>query len=649
MALAMDSHSGPGPGSHLELIQAIVLTAKRRKEKHLRAKRRHHVQPRRPLVSRLIGLETEYATMVADPQSLDQDDLPSARFVYQQICEAIRREQPAVAGVFDREQMFLANGGAVSFESHPSVSSQPGGLVEIATPEVRSPSDLLACQRSIDQLAAEATENSETSFDLRILKNSSDALGHVYGCHENYETEVGSGLNLLVYRGFVLLLWMIQTISLLVAMPLMVVVMGLMGLSRLSRSRKTKTDTADSESSFDENDFGFGSFDDQDLDNEIYDTDTNRSEEFYESMPRWLSWVLVGLLRLVHLPTVFTLTFVAQHIAFRRQRKYLTAMLISRVSLCGAGNLSPDGCFQMSAKAMAVDSVAHMGGFRGERPIYVFGHWLSQYCAKSFFSLGSTKQMFHRRQRMQIALSDSNMSDLAEYVKVGSVSLLLDMIEANYTKGIPIVRSPVDSLHRLASDWNLVTKVPTSLGPMTALQIQKLYLSTARAFVESVPANLRGEAKLVLYRWQELYDGAARFRKNATDTGLAIGRVDWLTKRHLIDSLDTDLLVDDPKLGASETSTHHWSARKKIDLRYHELSEEGYYSMLLESRPELNLVNQEQIDRRRKSPPAGSPAARRGWLIREFGDSDEKMQSEWAYAIIGHGKEKRRVDFFEDV
>ena len=630
---------------------------KRRSDKNLRAKRRRHVQPRRPLVSRLIGLETEYATLVADPQRLSTDDLPSARFVYQQICEAIRREQPTVAGVFDREQMFLANGGAVSFESHPSVSSQPGGLVEIATPEVRSPSDLLACQRSIDQLASDVTTNSETSFDLRILKNSSDALGHVYGCHENYEAEVGSGMMLWVYRGFVLLLWLIQTISLLAAIPLMTIVFGLLGLARWRRSKKIDAvEDPDSESMsdsmldslFDESEFD-SDFSSDTADGFTADGFYDQPEDFYQSMPRWLSGSLVGLLRLVHLPTVITLTFVAQHIAFRRQRKYLTAMLISRVALCGAGNLSPDGCYQTSAKAMAVDSIAHMGGFRGERPIYVYGHWLSQFCAKSFFSLGSTKQMFHRRQRMQVALSDSNMSDLAEYVKVGSVSLLLDMIESDFTTGLPIIHKPVESLHRLTSDWNLVTKVPTNQGPMSALQIQKLYLSTARAFVESVPANLRGEAKLVLYRWQELYDAALRFRENATDTGLAIGRIDWLTKRHLIDSLDPESLADHGLSSASETSTNHWGARKKVDLRYHELSEDGYYYLLMESRPELSLVDDQQIARRRKSPPAGSPAARRGWLIREFAGGDETMQSEWAFAMIGHGKEKRRVEFGEEM
>ncbi|TWT54735.1 Pup deamidase/depupylase [Rubripirellula amarantea] len=569
----------------------------------------------RPLVSRLIGLETEYATLVNDPQNLDREDLPPARLVFEQICEAVQRDQPTVGGLFDSEQLFLASGGAISFESHPSMHSAPGGLVEIATPEVRNPTELLSCQRSIDELASEATFDSETSFDLRILKNSSDALGHVYGCQENYEAEVATGWLLVVYRGFIALLWCMQVISLMVAMPIMLVLISLVGISRLLKSRKDKL-AQETE---------FHDFDDDPLPLD--------NRDVLASLPTWVSGLLIHSLRLVHLPTVLVLGFVAKHIAFRKQRHYLAPMLISRVALCGAGNLDPDGCYHLSPKAMAIDSVSHMGGFRGERPIFVFGHWLAQFCAKSFLSLTSTRSMFAKRQRLQIGLSDSNMSDLAEYVKVASVSLVLDMIECGYVEGLPIIRQPVESLHRISSDWNLVSRVPTSRGEMTALDIQKVYLNLAKRFVDDAPANMLGDAKLVLYRWQELFDAANAFRQNANDIDMAIGRVDWLTKRNLIDSLGEEA---------------HWTDRKKVDLRYHELSEEGYYSMLMESRPDLRLVTAEQIDRRRRSPPAGSPAARRGWLIREFAGSDEPMQSEWAYAVIGRGRKRRRVDFAKE-
>ena len=549
------------------------------------------------LVSRLIGLETEYATLVCDSDDLKREDLPASHFVYSKICEAIRRDQPTVSGLFDQQQMFLANGGAVTFESHPAMHSAPGGLVEIATPEVRSPTDLLACQRSIDTLVSDAAAGSETSFDLRILKNSSDALGHVYGCHENYEAEVANGIGLFIYRLFILLLWCMQVISLIASLPVMAMILVMVGVYRIIRRVEVKS------------------------------TDPN---DLFEIVPRWWSVILVAALRLVHLPTVVVLRFVARHVAFRRQRKYLTAFLVSRVALCGSGHLDHSGLYQMSAKAMAIDSVSDMGGFRGERPIFVFGHWLGQFCAKSFLSLASTRQMLRRHQRLQIGLSDSNLSDLAEYVKVGTVSLLLDMIESRQTKQLPLLKRPLRSLHRIASDWNLVSTVPTSRGEMSALELQRAYFSAAEKFVRSVSFKSRGEAPLVLSRWRELMDAAVNFRKDSRDVEFAIGRVDWLSKRYLIDQLGSDA---------------DWPTRKKIDLRYHELSEDGYFSRLIDGKSDLRLVTDEQIDLRRRSPPATSPASRRGWLIREFANSEEGMQADWSFAVIGRGRHRRRVDF----
>ncbi len=589
--LRLTSQSGPSEPSGNHQADAT------RKSQHRDLPTQH--SPSHPLVSRLLGLETEYATLVADPQDLDHEDLPPSHLVYTQICEAIRRDQPTVSGLFDHEQMFLASGGAVTFESHPSMHALPGGLVEIATPEVRSPSELLACQRSIDALASEAATDSETSFDLRVLKNSSDALGHVYGCHENYEAEVASGIWLFIYRGFIALLWLMQTISLLFTLPLMAITVHLVSLCRYIRGSHPTNDDP---------------------------------HEMLGAVPVWLATLLIGSMRIVNFPTVAVLRFVVRHVAFRRQRRYLTPFLISRVALCGTGNLDHDGRYQMSAKAMAIDSLADMGGFRGERPIFVFGHWLGQFCAKSFVSLASTRQMFHRTQRFQIGLSDSNLSDLAEYVKVGSVSLLLDMIESGVTSGLPRIHQPLAALKRLASDWNLISSVKTNRGDMSAIEIQQTYLNAAQQFVDSTSADMRGEAPLVLERWQELLDAVVLFRRNPTDVASAIGRVDWLSKRWLIDQLG---------------DTAEWTARKKIDLRYHELSEEGYFNQLIESRPELRLVDPETIERRRRSPPPGSPAARRGWLIREFANSDESMQSEWGYAMIGRGRQRRRVEFVE--
>ena len=549
------------------------------------------------LASRLIGLETEYATLILGSHEVESHALPAAQQVYSALCDVIRKDQPTVPGVFDHDQLFLANGAAVSFESHPTMLQKPGGFLEIATPEVHAPSELLTCQRSVDSLAADAAINSRTGFDIRILKNSRDALGHVYGCHENYEAEVAHGFLLLIYRIFILLLWGIQVLSLLASLPVMAAILVVVFACKTIKGQAVAFDKPD---------------------------------DLFDGVPRWVATPLLAILRCVHLPTVLILRFVVRHIAFRRQRRCLTAFLVSRVVLCGTGTLDPNGRYHVSAKGIAIDSVADMGGFNGEKPIFVFGHWLGQFCAKSFYSLGSTWQMFGRKQRLQIGLSDSNLSELAEYVKVGSVSLLLDMIESGHHRKMPRVKSPLQALARITSDWNLVTRVATNRGEMSALDLQKSYLAAAEAFVARVPTVHHGEAPLILKRWRELLDAAVAYRKDAANFSDALGKIDWLTKRAMLDQLGAD---------------SEWTDKKKIDLRYHELSGDGYFNKLVATLPETQLVNQPEIDRRRRSPPPNSPAARRGWLIREFADSEEKLLCDWGFGLIGHGKQQRRVHF----
>jgi len=539
-------------------------------------------------------------------------DLPASAKVYAAICAAIRQDQPTVAGVFDPDQLFLASGGAVTLESHPSLHSLPGGLVEIATPEVSSPDELVACQRSIDELVADAAAAVGGNLDLRVLKNSADALGHVYGCQENYEAVVASGGTLVIYRMLVALLWAMQVVSLLLSLPVLTLAFGVILFRRLQQRRHTSSETAD------------GSVEHSQSDAAPSPT------EMFETLPQWVRHGLMGLLRLVYLPTVFLLRLVARHVAFRRQRKFLTALLASRVSICGAGHLDHEGRYQLSPKAMAIDVVTDMGGYQGEKPIYVFGHWLGQFCAKSFLSLASTRSMFSRRQRLQIGLTDSNLSELAEYVKVGSVSLVLDMIEAGETNDLVTLRRPVDAVHRLASDWNLVSRVTTSGGSLSALEIQKRYLKAAQAFVAETQPHERGEATLVLERWQQLLEVVVAFRRDAHDVRSALGRVDWLTKRWMIDQLD----------GAAG-----WAARKKTDLRYHELSPDGYYRKLAAVDGTLALITRDRIDQRRRTPPADSPASKRGWLIREFSGGDTSVTAEWRYAVLGEGKHKKRIEF----
>lgn len=557
------------------------------------------------LVSRLMGLETEYAVLVHGDLDAFDAPRPSARSVFSRLLAAMQLRQPSAVGLIDNDQHFFANGAAISFESHPSMRDAPGGLFEMSTPEVRLPSDLVASQRAIDRMMENAADHESSNNDFRVLKNNRDSIGHLYGCQENYEADVASGLWLVVYRACVILLWMLQIATAIITVPMIVLVIG----SAVVRS------------------WWNGSLPDE----------TQDAENMFQRVPSWLARTLVSVVHITHRPLAAAVRLIGARVAFRHQRKHLTALLVSRPVICGSGDLDEKGRYSLSAKAVGIDRIADIGGYQGERPIYVYGHWFGQLCVRSWDSLWQTHRLLRRRQRLQIGLSDSNMSELAEFVKVGSVSLVLDMIESGQTAKLPLVKKPLESMRHLCGDWNLVARVATQDGDKTALEIQLAYWQAAEQFVRDTSATVRGEAEKVLTAWKDMLDASAAFRRDADDVSLAIGRVDWLTKRWLMDR--------QCKSVSQSTDPGLWMQRKKIDLRYHELSRDGYFRQITLDTEDLTLIPASQRKARKIAPPSNSPAARRAWTIREFSCSMSELRVSWTHATVNDGRRKRWIDF----
>ncbi len=548
----------------------------------------------RPLLHRLIGLETEYATMVKLTGS--ESELPSRQTVYTAICEAIARRQPTAPGRFDATQRFLASGGAITAETHATENDLPGGLIEGATPEVRSPQALLVCQRAQDRMLQRAAKDCGLDAEVRILKNSCDRFERTYGCQENYQADVAQGLTLGLYRAGILAMLPLQMlcwVSCHAVIYLAVLILGLLRImSALLRLRWPDV------------------------------------EWLLRPPPRWGLGLVVGLVRTLRIPLVIWLSFWTRWFAFRRQRKYLTAFLVSRLVLTGSGHLDGRGKYWLSAKAMAIDTHTAMGSYRGERPIFVFRHWLEQLCGPTLFSPTAICQLLGKQQRLQIGLSDSNIADMAEYLKVGTTSLMLDMIEAGQVRDLPVLLRPVPSLHRIASDWNLVSRVPTSLGPLSALELQAKFLNACHRFVASRGEPVPAEVEVVLERWEEALAAAQAFRSRVDDVQPAIGKIDWLTKRWMLDQMSPDA---------------PWAVRKKVDLRYHELSSEGYFERVIHAVPTTILTSEDSIERAGRMPPGNTRAGRRGHLIREFFDGDQPIRVSWTHVVIGQGRSRRVV------
>ena len=563
-----------------------------------------------------MGLETEYAVTHA---AADESSV-SAREVYDRIVAAVGKRQAMLPGVFDDDQWFLANGASLTLESHPLRWHMPGALVELATPEVCRIEQLLIADAACDRLIRDAVAEASTDFvRLQVLKNSSDSLGHLYGCQENYECEVARGFARMCFVMAVMGVIAIEMCTRIITIPVLMVVTGW----TLLRERWRGTN----ESPIDDSNAAT-------LDPEATEAFSPRAVSPYS---RWLAAVF----RPLHLPAVWSLRWVCRHLAFRDVQRHLTTHLITRTIVCGGGYLDHQNHFHLSAKGMAVDRITDMGGFSGERPIYVFGHWLTQLSAKSFFSLRESFQLLSRRNRLQIGLSDSNASATATAMKVGSVAVLLDMIEAGHGNRLPRLKKPLNALSELNRDWNLVSRYACEDGERTALDIQKRTLDAALRFVSQQPPEYARRHEITLRVWSQTLEALTAYRRDADRTEDAIGRIDWLTKRVIMDRTPTK---------------SEWPVRKKVDLRYHELSSEGYHQKIASADRALRLVEEAAVEKATRMPPRGSPAMRRGCWIREHacapeqhGDAaDHQRNADSPDATVewGFGRHGDRVVFF---
>src|SRR6266568_2392196 len=100
---------------------------------------------------------------------------------------------------------------------------------------------------------------------------------------------------------------------------------------------------------------------------------------------------------------------------------------------------------------------------------------------------------------------DSNMSEIATYLKVGTAALVLSMIEDGYTVSHMELDDPVKAIREVARDTTLKRKIKLEDGrELTAIEIQRVYLERAMEYLWSTEED-RVEADVVR-RWASVLD-----------------------------------------------------------------------------------------------------------------------------------------------
>lgn len=133
-----------------------------------------------------------------------------------------------------------------------------------------------------------------------------------------------------------------------------------------------------------------------------------------------------------------------------------------------------------------------------------------------------------RWRRLHLVLGDSNMSDHATFLKLGTTCLVLDLLEASKIGGQFALADPVDDLQRVSRNWQHSRLQLRGGARATALEIQRGYWRLAKRL--SVAGAGDSETGAVLDAWGRALDDLEAGGQ-AGPSGL-----DWHIKKvHLFD------------------------------------------------------------------------------------------------------------------
>jgi proteasome accessory factor A len=217
-------------------------------------------------------------------------------------------------------------------------------------------------------------------------------------------------------------------------------------------------------------------------------------------------------------------------------------------------------------------------------------------------------------RRLHIILGDSNMSEFATYLKVGTAMIVLSMIEDEFTIPNIDLEEPVKAIRDISRDPTLKKTVKLEDGrAFTALDIQRVYWERAGEYLQSQAPN-----KI----FSEVHDEWGRVLHLLGRSPMDLVReIDWITKKWLMENYMSNKSCgwDDPRLSM-------------MDLQYHDISRQrGLFYLLAERQAIRKLVDEEAIEQAKTIPPQTTRAKVRGDFIRFARAKNRSYTVDWTY------------------
>ncbi|MCW2528308.1 MAG: proteasome accessory factor PafA2 [Pseudonocardiales bacterium] len=225
-------------------------------------------------------------------------------------------------------------------------------------------------------------------------------------------------------------------------------------------------------------------------------------------------------------------------------------------------------------------------------------------------------------RRLHVILGDANLAELSTFLKVGTTSLVLSMIEAGWLNDDLRILEPVRELREVSHDPTLKHRVKLADGRvLTALDVQQEYLDRARKFVaDRFGSDVDAQTVQVLNEWESVLSRLSQ------DPMLLAGELDWVAKLRLLNGFRDrdDLNWSSPRLHA-------------VDLQYADIRpDRGLYNRLVQRGSMRTLIDPAEAVAAVSTPPADTRAYFRGECLRRYPDA--VAAASWDSVIFDVGR-----------
>ena len=567
----------------------------------------------------IIGIETEVGVFYLPGNS---GRYPSFSVLRKVLFDCLLQDRKAANSGGLKGGYFLGNGGQVHMEIYFR-QERDTPILEYSTPECRTPLAAIRYQRAFDTILEETSRRSAVAFtrlgyDGLIVfgKNNRDRHGTGFGCHENY----------LVYnrprRSTLWVYALAAPLILLTLLPPFAIFLGLLTISYLAwllgRSIPPLGRAA-----------------------VRFYRDVLKSGRLrlFENL-RMMSYLLMTA---ILYPVITMYSCLLRGFALRPFIDELTPFLITRQVFTGTGCLDfRRGSYDLSQRAELTNTIAK---------IIMFGRRKTIYDLKGL--LYDPGGLFRTQKRLAITVGDSNLSDIPNHLKVGTTSLVIEMIEAGERFDDHKLKNPIAALKAISHGGLWKQLKGRSGRSLTALDIQREYLRRAKTFFKN---KMSHECSEILERWEQTLDQLSDHHQCLIDT------LDWTAKKSMLDqavrehgnwkvffqwgklfhaggmkaakgSDDLDDFIQSAALWR-RPMLKQWTRRHaldavdfetyrdlyfhalKIDLRFHELGgESGYQRVLEEAGIIRRLLDDDGVAQAMQEPPPDTRACVRGFYI----------------------------------